>query len=362
MPGFHFVPREPWICNAPATGSWGNYLIHAYTYATSKDTGNTALQMALYVIAMHVSVETGKTFVGIRTLMAEAKVKSDRTMRNYIARLEKLGFIKREKRTRTNGSKTTDCIELCGFLEWFKALRGADVVRPPAKITGGGEGGGGEARPRQELPEGTGSHATGGSGNHATGPPIGPLSSDRTKEDAHARAGTHQWDLLGAVTQARRTVSRAESARAADEIAAGTRLPFSTRVIRELTALDIDLMQLVERYLARTNGRKISDPSAYLLKMGQDAIAKQRGIPVAQVKAIALGRPRAPDAQLPAPLSVFTGPSVDAVERARRWRNPFIDAALAMLKGRQFRTLTAADRAFELALSNARFSKPGAPS
>ena len=131
-------------------------MIHAYSYATTKDTGNIALQMALYVIAMHVSVETGKTFVGIRTLMNEAKVKSDRTMRNYIARLEAMDLVRREKRQRKDGGNTTDTIELVGFLDWLKAQRGGPVVGGPAGITGGDK--------RQELPDTP--------GNIGTGPPV----------------------------------------------------------------------------------------------------------------------------------------------------------------------------------------------
>ena len=108
---------------------------HAYTFATTKDTGNIALQMALYVIAMHINVETGKTYAGIKTLMAEAKVKSDRTMRNYIARLEEMGLVRRERRTRQNGSNTTNNIELVGFLEWFGKLRNETPVNPAAAPT-----------------------------------------------------------------------------------------------------------------------------------------------------------------------------------------------------------------------------------
>jgi hypothetical protein len=111
--------------------------MHAYTFATSRDTGDIALQMTLYVIAMHVNVETGQTYAGVRTLMREAKIKSDKTMRNYLKELEAMGFIKREKRQRTNGGKTTDNIELCGFLKWFRALRGEPEMTPPVNSTGG---------------------------------------------------------------------------------------------------------------------------------------------------------------------------------------------------------------------------------
>lgn len=131
----------------------------AYTYACMQDTGSAARQLTLYVIAEHINVETGKTYCGIKKLMREAHVKSDRTMRNYLAELEVRGFIKREKRQRENGANSTDFIELVGFLDWY-ASNGGPVVSPAAKSTGGvtnGKNYRGAAR------------ITGGSGNLATG-------------------------------------------------------------------------------------------------------------------------------------------------------------------------------------------------
>lgn len=112
---------------------------HAYSYATTKDAGNPALQMTLYVIACHVNVETGETYCGIKTLMREAKVKSDRTMRTYLAKLEEKGLINRSKRKRKNGANSTDALELVGFLEWDAIRRGEKitVVEAAAEFTGG---------------------------------------------------------------------------------------------------------------------------------------------------------------------------------------------------------------------------------
>ena len=138
---------------------------HAYTFAATKDTGNIALQMTLYVIAMHVNVETGKTFASIKTLMAEARVKSDRTMRNYLSELEAAGFIKREKRTRKDGGNSTDNIELCGFLEWFRATFPDRFEKAAARFTGGSGGG----SKRQDLPAPPVANATGAPGRQATG-------------------------------------------------------------------------------------------------------------------------------------------------------------------------------------------------
>lgn len=135
----------------------------AYTYATTKDTGNPARQLLLYVIAEHVNVETGATYCSIKTLMAETKIRSDRTLRNHLRILERDGFIARAKRYRTNGSQTTDNLQLVGFLEW-STKSSVNVVDAAARITGGAG-----SFDRQELPEGA-ARITGGAGSLSTGP------------------------------------------------------------------------------------------------------------------------------------------------------------------------------------------------
>lgn len=106
----------------------------AYTYATTKDTGNTSLQFTLYVIANNCNNATGRTFASIKSLMRETKTKSDRTMRNYVKRLIDAGFLARHKRKRDNGGNTSDDLELVGYLDW---LAGIETPVQPARITGG---------------------------------------------------------------------------------------------------------------------------------------------------------------------------------------------------------------------------------
>ncbi len=186
---------------------------------------------------------------------------------------------------------------------------------------------------------------------------VGHVDKTKKEEDARARKGTDAGaDLFSAAQRATERAGGKRKKSAADEIASGERLPFSFDVVRELTGLGVDVEALVERYSSRTKGKRIADPSAYLLKMGHDAAAKQLGVPVAQVVAMS-SRDHA--ARLEAiTAGTITGPSVDAVERAKRLRNPYIDAALTMLEGQTFPNLIAADRAFQAALVNARFAMP----
>jgi hypothetical protein len=61
--------------------------------------------------------------------------------------------------------------------------------------------------------------------------------------------------------------------------ATGERLPFTTAVLAEIGALGLDAVAIVERYQRRTAGRRIADPSAYLLRMARDEAAKRLGVP-----------------------------------------------------------------------------------
>jgi len=300
---------------------------HAYTFATTKDTGSIALQMALYVIAMHVNVETGKTYCGIKTLMREARVRSDRTMRNYIKQLEDRGLIKREKRFRANGGKSSDLIELVGFLEW----RARDGITPPqvagaaARITGGGPTASQPAFVRQDLPEGSGILLTGASGSLATGECYQSSNTNFNKDDAQAREGTDAQVL-----------------------------PFASTTLQELYALGCDLDALIKRYQSRTKGRRIKDPSAYLLRMGREEIAKATGVTADEVKACSARNRGERQTNLAIVGGAYSNPDPIRVARSRRTRgNVAVDQALAALSTRQFPTQAAVDRAFDAELSNA---------
>jgi hypothetical protein len=61
----------------------------------------------------------------------------------------------------------------------------------------------------------------------------------------------------------------------------GDRLPFTPSVLAEIGAMGVDPTAVVERYRERTGGRRIADPSAYLLRMARDEAAKRLGVPIA---------------------------------------------------------------------------------
>jgi hypothetical protein len=138
--------------------------------------------------------------------------------------------------------------------------------------------------------------------------------------------------------------------------ASGGRLPFSPGVIRELVSLNEDVETLIERYRHRTKGKRIADPSAYLLEMGRDAAAKRLGISKAALAKITSRNASEKAAALAGAVGAFSKPSEDLLRRVRRYRNPYVDLAVKRLSGRTFASQAAADRAFEAELVVFRFS------
>jgi DNA-binding XRE family transcriptional regulator len=139
---------------------------------------------------------------------------------------------------------------------------------------------------------------------------------------------------------------------------AGPDLPFSADVIRELVSMpgELDVEELISRYIGRTRSKRIGDPSAYLLSMGRDAAAKKLGISRATLAKIASRSDAERAAGFAEATEAFSKPSAECVARHRRYRNPHVEIAVQRLTGRTFVTQAAADRAFEGELAVLRFS------
>jgi len=65
----------------------------------------------------------------------------------------------------------------------------------------------------------------------------------------------------------------------------GERLPFSDSALRACHLLDVDLDALIDRYFdaerrQAVKGKRIADPSRYLVKMAKDERAKKDGVPI----------------------------------------------------------------------------------
>lgn len=79
-------------------------------------------------------------------------------------------------------------------------------------------------------------------------------------------------------------------AREHDQLPSGTdcsgeRLPFTEAALAACEAMGFTRQTVVERYYARTKGRRVRDPSAYLIEMAVDMAAKVRGVPKDAVRA-----------------------------------------------------------------------------
>lgn len=135
-------------------------------------------------------------------------------------------------------------------------------------------------------------------------------------------------------------------------------LPFSETVIAEISALAVDVERLIDRYARRTKGKRIGDPSNYLLGMAHDEVAKRNGVTAEQVKK---STARNRDHRIEAAESVvaaFSAPSPEAIALARRRGRLYVDEVLALIARREFKTQQDCDRAFDNELANARFRPP----
>ena len=130
-------------------------------------------------------------------------------------------------------------------------------------------------------------------------------------------------------------------------------LSFSAEVIQAVHSLDVDADRLVDRYLAKTKGKQIRDPDAYLLAMAQGEHAKTVGLSPTDIKACAV-KNRADRARNMAIVSgAFNSPSDALLLRARSRRGDnVVDQALAVIKARGFTSQSAVDRAFDAAIVN----------
>jgi hypothetical protein len=110
------------------------------------------------------------------------------------------------------------------------------------------------------------------------------------------------------------------------------RLPFTAAVLAEIAALGVDVAAVVDRYRRRTAGKRIADPSAYLLRMARDEAAKRLDVPVAALAGL-VSRNRAERASaLATSVGAIAEPSPDVLRglaRRARARGDDPDAVIA---------------------------------
>ena len=134
-------------------------------------------------------------------------------------------------------------------------------------------------------------------------------------------------------------------------------LPFTADVLAKVKALGVGVDDLLKRYGERTRGRRIKDPSAYLLRMAQDAAAKRLGVTADQVQASTSPNRAERIASATDATGAFSRPSDAALARVRNCAH--LDDILAIIKRQRFATQEACDRAFAGEVTNARFRPPG---
>ena len=130
-------------------------------------------------------------------------------------------------------------------------------------------------------------------------------------------------------------------------------LSFSAEVIQAVKSLGVEADVLVDRYLAKTKGKQIRDPDAYLLAMAHAEHAKTVDLSPTDIKACAV-KNRSDRARNMAIVSgAFNCPTDALLSRARSTRGQqVVDQALAAIKTRGFTSQSAVDRAFNSEIAN----------
>lgn len=100
----------------------------AISLVKSRYVGSPTVKAILFVLADYADAEWS-TFVGQKRLAAEVET-TDRTIRNALSDLEDRGLIRRERRHRQDGSRTSDRIHL--VRNAIENLPEADSARTPA--------------------------------------------------------------------------------------------------------------------------------------------------------------------------------------------------------------------------------------
>lgn len=128
---------------------------------------------------------------------------------------------------------------------------------------------------------------------------------------------------------------------------------FTQAVLAEISALGLDVAELIKRYKVRTAKTLVRDPSAYLLRMAHDTFAKSHGVTVEQAAAQASRCKTKRVAAAADATGAFSRPSDAALARVRNCAS--LDQILSSLAAKTFPSQAACDRYFEMAAVNARF-------
>jgi hypothetical protein len=114
------------------------------------------------------------------------------------------------------------------------------------------------------------------------------------------------------------------------------RLAFTPGVLFEVRRLCVDLETLVKRYIEKTKGRRIKDPSAYLLRMAREVVAKRDGVSVGMVAMLTARDPKERAAAMAEAVGVKTTAAEAELRHRKRMGAPSTNGAalVAALRAR----------------------------
>lgn len=251
--------------------------IDAITYAKTLDVDNPMSRLLLFIIAENTFNDSGLCRVGQQVLAHDCRA-SERTVRTHLKKLDKATAIAIKAQPLPGGGRAPDTIELVGFLDWLRAVRGKPE---PAKFAGSKGG-----PNRQNRDTRTGKQVAGSNKNRTS----------RSVQDGNSPP-THQ----PAARSAKNGFQKTDDALGEDgkllipldhvvDLKADTsakRLPFTPKTIAEVRMLCVDPAELIERYHAEVaKGLECRNPNGYLLRMARQAVERREGVSEAHVKAM----------------------------------------------------------------------------
>lgn len=121
------------ISRAKALPFKGAGVSEAQTFVDLQNFGNAQATLIMHAIARHANWDTGVCWPSQKTLARMSKC-CERTLRSYLIKLERDGFIKRSKRWGTSGSRLSDEIVIVGYAEWLAINREGGTVKKPRAV------------------------------------------------------------------------------------------------------------------------------------------------------------------------------------------------------------------------------------
>jgi len=224
--------------------------LQALTWALDQDVPNSGAKLVLISLANYADHTSGEAYPGQKLLAQEASMTS-RSVRRHLVALEKMGLIERQRRTRKDGSRTSD-------LYILKIANRTKSTGQPENVS--------SLEPVSEPTLPKGSDAT-ASANEVLTDTVWRLCPDKLQ----ALGVSDKWcrSMLGKWLKAYQPEKVLRAVKAAERIGTRDPIPYITEVLAKGGAANTDdgdkiivrrntkPFEAWQKYCARTNNPKI---------------------------------------------------------------------------------------------------------